>query len=204
MEFKVEVNRLAKEDLLYSLKACGIPAQSTVEVMRRTLRQAMRLPATSCLVRPTYPFSYAEDSAAIAQKLANIQTMVDAFESTRASSEYAKISTALSFVYGRINNSQPSSTVEQQKRSGFLVSVMILVSELKQKAKDVARASRPQSTVLDVSALDQTDDISSVGSVSDEEMPPMNQMPNLTNSTPAHSFPKPVPVSSWGIKESNA
>ncbi|KAK9730901.1 hypothetical protein QE152_g14097 [Popillia japonica] len=151
MEFKVEVNRLAKEDLLYSLKVCGIPAQSTVELMRRTLRQAMGLPATSSLVRPTYPFSYAEDSAAIAQKLANIQTMVNAFESARASSEYAKISTALAFIYGRINNSQPSSTEEQQERSGFLVSVMTLVLELKQKAKEMARASRPQSTVLDVS-----------------------------------------------------
>ncbi|KAG5894283.1 hypothetical protein JTB14_007428 [Gonioctena quinquepunctata] len=63
MEGKVEVNRLEKEELSYELDIRGITGLTTVDSMRKSLRNLLKLEkAGTSLTFPSYPFTFDEDS----------------------------------------------------------------------------------------------------------------------------------------------
>ncbi|KAG5888969.1 hypothetical protein JTB14_002554 [Gonioctena quinquepunctata] len=77
MEGKVEVNRLEKEELSYELDIRGITGLTTVDSMRKSLRNLLKLEkAGTSLTFPSYPFTFDEDSVYIERKISEIE-MVD-------------------------------------------------------------------------------------------------------------------------------
>ncbi|KAK9694889.1 hypothetical protein QE152_g33237 [Popillia japonica] len=121
--------------------------------------------------------------------------MIETLSSNRQSSEYAKISAALAFIYERINNANATS---DEQRSTHLVKSLELSSRLSAKIKNLKRRSSTlQAGALDLSMIDVP------GSDSDSDNSDRsgtNAAEGSPTPTAASYTPKPVPVASWGIK----
>lgn len=202
MDFSIEINRLSKDDLEYELTIRGAPVQPSVPDMRRLYRQLLRVTkASTSYTKPTYPYTYEQDSTAIKAKFTTIENLIRDFTGTRTSSEYRKISTALAFVSGRIDNAQPESEAETKERAGFSIKVAELAAQLCHKVKTLERASTQ--SLLNTTNVGVPLATGSEEETSDEDV--VNASPGNATSPPhASSFalplPKAVPVASWGIK----
>lgn len=202
MDFKLHINRLTKEDLEYILTVYGADLPSTVSEMRGIYRHLLKLAKTSSsYVKPTYPFTYVEDSEAIQAKFTFIEGLIEQFVGNRASSDFQRISTALAFISSRIDNACPQSEEEKNERAKFAVHTAVLANRLYSKARTLERAST-------FSLLASPTSGSNVPRESEEEScdeddppkSPVNVLPNPAHSTFACYTPKAVPVASWGIK----
>lgn len=181
---------------MHLLAVHGVTSDAPVDEMRRLLRRLRRIqPSSSSFVKPSYPFSFAEDSKAIEAKFRDIEQMIETLSSNRQSSEYAKISAALAFIYERINNANATS---DEHRSTHLVKSLELSSRLSAKIKNLKRRSSTlQAGALDLSMIDVP------GSDSDSDNSDRsgtNAAEGSPTPTAASYTPKPVPVASWGIK----
>ncbi|KAG5879705.1 hypothetical protein JTB14_008531 [Gonioctena quinquepunctata] len=86
MEGKVEVNRLEKEELSYELDIRGITGLTTVDSMRKSLRNLLKLEkAGTSLTFPSYPFTFDEDSVYIERKISEIEILVTDFSDSETS-----------------------------------------------------------------------------------------------------------------------
>jgi hypothetical protein len=76
-----EANRLAPDELVYELAVRGLTEVGTVEQMRKTLRNLLRMEhGPNPLSYPAHPFTVAEDLAALTQKAEEIKALVDDFD----------------------------------------------------------------------------------------------------------------------------
>lgn len=203
MDFKIEINRLPRTDLEYELLVRGAAIGQSINSMRSILRQLLRLESSPSYHAPAYPFTFAEDSVAIEAKLESIRLAISTFSGDRRHSDFTKLSTGLAHVYGRINNSQPTSAEQTQSRSDYLLRTAILSAELLDKAARSARASsRVRSSVLEPPLSDHEDSSDSLESVAPDDEP-INMLSPIappSTVTPSPYALKPVPVSAWGIK----
>ncbi|KAG5876099.1 hypothetical protein JTB14_005112 [Gonioctena quinquepunctata] len=96
MEGKVEVNRLEKEELSYELDIRGITGLTTVDSMRKSLRNLLKLEkAGTSLTFPSYPFTFDEDSVYIERKISEIEMLVTDFSDSETSLSFSKIDSKL-------------------------------------------------------------------------------------------------------------
>lgn len=197
MEYKLQINQFTREDLEYKLVIRGVSAKSSVDEMRTLLRHFNRLSSSSSsFVKPAYPFTFEQDATAIKAKLDLIESLIKEFTGTCQSPEFDKVSTALAFVYGRIDNSQPQITEETKQRPDFLVKSLQLSSLLTSMLKKQRQSTLVQtSNVLSLDVTDANIDSSNFDS-SDADMV---SQPSQSGA-PVAPVLKLVHVASWGIK----
>lgn len=192
MATKMEVNRLSRDELVYELKIRGVDEADTVDSMRRSLRYLMRLEKSTSYVRPKYPFSFAEDTAALEALLTATKALVDTFVGSKSAPEYKKIITRVAHAFGRIGHCKAANDAERATRSSLLVRLIALESEAKSKAKHFLRTSTAIGPVLEQSILSGIRDFSSgtSGTESDTD----------SERSVVKSDIKPVPVAQWNVK----
>lgn len=195
MDAKIEINRLSKDELQYELSLYGVTGEATVESMRRSLRQLRKLYSGTKYELPAYPFTFEQDSTALQAKIKTLTDAVDKFSDVRTSSEYLKLSTGLACAFGRVQRSKPLTDADSNLRQQLSVQLVDLLARLSHKAKSVRKSMvRAQSTLLDITmATPPGDDDEISSSSSDESVAGAAALPSAYH-------PKPVPVSSWGLK----
>ena len=190
MDYKMEVNRLTKEELGYELRVRGISVTKTSDLdgMRKTYRQLIRFENNPSYVKPAYPFTFAEYIKYAQDKINEIRTLINSFDGSATSAEYKKITTKLAHTLGRINRANGTTAADNNQKSETIISLLSLESELDSKLKE---SSKQSATLLDVSTLYSEP----VSSDSNSE--------NLNSDSDSESIDKsikPVPASKWGLK----
>ncbi|KAG5886426.1 hypothetical protein JTB14_009323 [Gonioctena quinquepunctata] len=156
MEGKVEVNRLEKEELSYELDIRGITGLTTVDSMRKSLRNLLKLEkAGTSLTFPSYPFTFDEDSVYIERKISEIEILVTDFSDSETSSSFSKIYSKLLHVFERTERSVSTKDEEHSKRSTFLIKLLELKLNLLSKTRKFKRDSRNSQIPLQLSMIGQ-------------------------------------------------
>lgn len=195
MDAKIEINRLSKDELEYELSLYGVSGEATVESMRRSLRQLRRLYTGTNYELPAYPFSFEQDSTALQAKIKTLTDAVEKFSDVRTSSDYLKLSSSIACAFGRVQRSKPLTEADSKLRQQFSVQLVDLLSRLSHQAKFARKSMvRAQSTLLDITMVTPPGNEDEASSSSSDE-----SVAGATSVPTAH-HPKPVPVSSWGLK----
>lgn len=191
----MEASYLGREELAYELAIRGITGDLTAEVMQRTFRQLVKLERTSSFEAHPYPFTFAEDKAAIELKFTELSAKIDDFNDHRTSKAFKNLSTKICHLMGRINRAIPAQTADKAVCSSFLVNAVSLSSQLRVKAKQFSRAaSTGNGAALHASALSGE----SSESTDDEGRRELSSRPlPLQNSVVVAA--KVIPVSKWNL-----
>lgn len=187
----MDIYRLNKEEIKYELAVRGISMnESTLVDMRSTLRKLEKFESTPGYVPLKYPFTFEEDKLATEGKLVEITDALANFSDTNTSADFKKIASKIAFAISRLNRSQPNPS-QATDRSKFLVQLISLASQLKNKAKQFAKStSTANQSELGLNTSEKEFSDSSVES--GDAIPPL-----LSESIPSHI--KPVPVSKWNL-----
>lgn len=193
---RYEVNRLSSEELIYELAIRGVTDIGTVDIMRKTLRNLLKLEREGTAIDyPKYPFTFEEDSTALSDKIKEIKDCIADFDGSNQG-VYKKIFSKYAFALNRVNLCSAVDAASKSIRSKLLVDIVNLKSDLEKKVKLHERsiANRTQG-VLDLNLMNLSD---SNSDVSDDET---NIVPMLESTHVNHSLKfKPVPVSQWNLK----
>lgn len=192
---RYEVNRLVAEELGYELAIRGLTDVGTVEVMRTTLRNMLKLEREGNSVDyPDHPYTEQEDFTAIKAKITEVRGLIESFDGANQAI-YKKIFSKYAYALGRINRVSPAETEDKAMKSKLLVEILNLRSDLDKKVKIHERTVANQTQgVLDLNLMapEESDDESS-----DREF---DVNPNFESTRVATTRFKPVPVSQWGIR----
>lgn len=189
MENKLNVGRLAKAELSYHLRIRGVTEDTTVGIMRSTLRGLLKLEKSTSFVAPPYPFTFADDKEAIEVGLPEIKNLISKFQGTLSSSEYAKITAKIGHYTARANNCNPSKEDEKNIRSKFLVQLVTLSSQIESKAKHPDRASATQNPSQSLGSRE----------VSEEEDSADDDYKRVSSPKVSPATVKSIPVSKWNL-----
>ncbi|KAG5883462.1 hypothetical protein JTB14_030884 [Gonioctena quinquepunctata] len=156
MEGKVEVNRLEKEELSYELDIRGITGLTTVDSMRKSIRNLLKLEkAGTSLTFLSYPFTFDKNSVYIERKISEIEILITDFSDSETSSSFSNIYSKLLHVFERTARSVPTKDEEHSKRSTFLIKLLELKSNLSSKTTKFKRDSRNSQIPLQLSMIGQ-------------------------------------------------
>ncbi|KAG5881441.1 hypothetical protein JTB14_030563 [Gonioctena quinquepunctata] len=206
MEGKVEVNRLEKEELSYELDIRGITGLTTVDSMRKSLRNLLKLEkAGTSLTFPSYPFTFDEDSVYIERKISEIEILVTDFSDSETSSSFSKIYSKLLHVFERTERSVSTKDEEHSKRSTFLIKLLELKLNLLSKTRKFKRDSRNSQIPLQLSMIGQaghsSSRASSVSSNSDDDHSSVQaEFSQILKNNPSVSI-QTIPVAKWGLNK---
>jgi hypothetical protein len=130
-----EANRLAQDELVYELAVRGLTEVGTVEQMRKTLRNLLRMErGPNPLSYPAHPFTVAEDLAALTQKAEEMKALVDDFDGISETGR-KKILSKLACALGRANTVRSAETVSQTAISKIVVSLLNSNSDMEYKVR---------------------------------------------------------------------
>lgn len=193
----MEINRMSSEELTYVLAIRGITGLSTVDEMRKTLRNIKKLEKTgTSFIAPEYPYTAEQDKIAIETKIAEIQSLIEDFDGY-SDSESRKIGCKLAFVLDRINRVK-FTAANQPNKNKLLLEILNLKSDYERKIKLHERSIINQSLgIVDVEMLDASLENSDD---SDVEAPAGTSSVLVAESRPVSNHSNTVPVSKWNLK----
>lgn len=198
MEYRMELERLSKDELAYELAILGVTTVTTVEEMRKTLRRMRKLAKHGSFVRPAHPFTVAVDLAALTGLSTEIKALLDTFAGSRASTEYKKLEAKLSHATGRLGRVVASTEEEKEQVSRLLVAFSEYSMTLRSKAKHFARSS-----TLNASTVTALEGMSGPSSSSEAEDSDTDQgAQGRVDARSRESQMKSVPVMRWNLKYS--
>lgn len=133
MSQSFDVGRLHKEELIYELKVRGLGVKDTdtVETLRGALRSAIRLQADNTFGDlPEYPYTFAEDVAAVKALLATLEPAVASRTPAGSKVSVKRWRSALFHVYGRIRRTPATSADEKNQIAVIKSDIMRLLNAL--------------------------------------------------------------------------
>lgn len=163
--------------------------------MRKTLRQLRKIEGHASFVRPKYPFTCDQDLEALEAKLTEIRDLLENFAGLPKSPEYCKISTKLQHATNRLGRCVPTTDEHRSKISKLLVALTSMSASLRSKAKQLARSSTLNASILD--ATNATNPGAESDSSSDG-----SGIAEARAVSPVSVKQKPVPVMHWKLKYS--
>lgn len=206
MDYKVEVNRLEKDELTYELAIRGYTSTEAtkVEDMRRMLRNFLKLERSgSKLTYPQYPYTFKEDVDYVKTKIKVIKDLVKDFADTDTSSQYLKIISKLFHTFKRAERCPSDSDDEHAQRSQLLVELIGLESVLKSRVRRFKRASQSDRSPVELSVLLSSTGIDSESSDESDFESPVVASDSATATTSINNVPVPhcksIPVAKWNI-----
>ncbi|KAK4873547.1 hypothetical protein RN001_015576 [Aquatica leii] len=166
-----EINRLSSEELTYELAIRGITEVATVELMRKTLRNLLKLEREGqSLDYPSYPFTVEEDIRELQKKYSEMNKLLIGFDGADQNT-YRKLLTKYAYALGRVNRLLPTTADEKSQKSKLLVEILNFKSDLDRKVKSHERASLNKSQgVLDLSLLKSGSSSSDNDSLPDDDV----------------------------------
>lgn len=195
MDFKLEINRLSQDELTYELACRGVSETLTVDTARKTLRGLLRIERSSSYVAPTYPFSFAEDLAAVRAKVTEIEGLIDAMDGQV--SRHAKIASKLAHLQGRVNRAIPQGSEEIAQRSSLVVKVVSLMAKYSDRFASFRTVAGVTDQILDLSAAEPQAHSSAV-SVSDcDDSSDSDEVTQVRQGTSSQI--KSLPVHQWHL-----
>lgn len=179
--YKIDVNRLDKNELTYELTIRGV-ALGTVEQMRTNLAMARRMEKSGdSFSYPKYPYTAAEDEAAVKAKLDELGAKIASFGDSPSTGLYAKLQSKLYHTLNRIDHLPP----DHLERPAFIAKVLSLLDELHHKGEAISTmtSAPPQLQILS-------------GSTSS----PKQNKSNLSVSIAPNPAVKPILPAKWDCK----
>lgn len=212
MDLKIVVNRLGKDELLYELAFRGITNIDTVRKMRKSLRNIMKLERqvddVTKMHYPKYPFSFTDDMRYVAEKITEIEKLIQEVAADDKSPAYEKISTKLAHTYQRASRAVTVEETELAERQRVLLSLLNLQSDLKSRVRRFKKVSQASQVPIDISILmssteitsDSDTDCSSEGNIL-ESLPANLPDSHRIEVDPSLSKLLSVPVYKWDIEK---
>ncbi|CAG9768861.1 unnamed protein product [Ceutorhynchus assimilis] len=140
MSFKLDVDRLAKDELMYEVKCRGIKVSDTdnVDSLRKNLRSALLVEKNASF---TQPFSF---TGIIGDELVICESNLDEIGTSLAafSSEIRKLETKICHCYNRLENILTDDADLIGKRSSLIKTLMELIDDYKTKSKSLQSEER--------------------------------------------------------------
>lgn len=137
--WKMEVNRLKKDELKYELEIRGVSAaDASVDALRAQLRSMLKLEASqNPLSSPEYNLDSVAELKILEGKLLELFKLVDSFEGTRENTRYVGIQSRLVHALKRTDRIPVASLGEEgtKTRSVYLAKFLELLDKLDAKPK---------------------------------------------------------------------
>lgn len=133
MSFKMDIDRLSKEELIWELNARGIAESDTVDSLRKSLRCAISVEKESSFSHPrTFQGDANAELDICESKLTEISNLISSFSGT--GSQCRKIETKIAHYYNRLEwvTSDDASIV--QRKGSLLKALMELTGEYSSKS----------------------------------------------------------------------
>ncbi|KAK4873555.1 hypothetical protein RN001_012915 [Aquatica leii] len=193
-------SRKSKEES-YSRDRC-MPI-GTVDVMRKTLRQLMRLEKDQSSVSvPTYAFTFEQDVDAVKSKFVDLKQALSLFSDSETSPAYKNLQTKLSHVLGRADSLVTGDDDKKKKiRVNFIQKIFCLMSDTQQNVSDFNAILEVENLVDNVGLLGLAN-LVEVESDSNQNDPIATSTfvgsPGSENTFNCNI--KSIPVMKWGLK----
>lgn len=204
---KVNVGRLALEEIQYELSIRGVASTGTLDVLRKTLRTVLsREKAGLSFTYPAHPYTFDEDFAALTAKIAELSGSIGTFNEGKRSPDFARLSAKINHAIDRNDRVAPREPAEEAKKAQVFQSLLGLVGQLEDKAQAVDKAevggAAAMHPILNLSVIRrdvEADD-------SEEESLAFQSTSNRWQGRRSTAFEdrpfanKPVPVHQWHLK----
>jgi hypothetical protein len=148
MGYKLNIDKLCKEEVQYELAIRGCNTDATLIKLKASLRKVLTQESTvTDVVRPEYPFEFAEDVLAVDKLSTEIVELVAAYIQGPTTILVAKIESKLSHVLGRLDNSRPKDADDFERKETLMCELAGLMCryELANKRTRLSEVSLPTS-----------------------------------------------------------
>lgn len=190
--YKIDVDRLLKDELEYELKVRGVDASGTVDELRKEFRGLLALERDGSFVQGTLVLDAEAELKTCEEKLNDVEALIESYQGT--GSQMRKITTKIAHLVSRLNRvKSPEGVVD--KRATLLKRVAFLTAEFNGKAKD-----RPLENEEDHAPLDPTFHAMSASTPLNTTREPVGLDDPGTSSSGTSGIGPSVPVYKWGLK----
>lgn len=204
--YKINVDKLLRNELEYEVKIRGIEPSGTVDSLRKCLRSLMHLENSGNVMHSSFEQDTEGEIQSCTEKLTELKLLIDAFSGS--SSHVSKIETKIAHLTGRINRLSEKSSEDREKRSDLLVQLTSFVSQFEDREKALKQAEfmPPLDPHFDVGNLFISSPIrQATGSNSNsvENIGENGSVPAVVspiNSSIRNSTNRFVPVYKWDLK----
>lgn len=190
MDYKLDVDRLSKEEITYELKIRGYFEDGTAEKLRKDLRIALKAEKNKSFLMPEYPYEFSQDLDALKIVIAELQSLIDQFVGNRCSSKYKKIETKLGYAFGRLDRCIATEDAEKKKKSELVLKLTKLETEIQDKLEGPRKSSPIKTQHLDFSLFSNVNNSDS----------PVSETEISDNELIERVNVKPIPVVHWKLK----
>jgi len=198
MDYKMQINYLKKEMLIYEVTIRGIEVDDTksVEELRSTLRTLMRLEKhDQSLVAQEYSFDVTQELTYIAGELGRITTSIStATIGENVKAKFERNRTRLLHLLNRLNHIplEELSVENKKQRTTSLIDVMSALDQLETRAQ----ADPNLSALLEEAHIDAAHHSRSTDVTSTPHRTSAANVPTVVTAIPS----KLEPVQKWGLK----
>lgn len=195
MPFKLDVDRLLKDELVYELKIRGIAESDNVDALRKSLRSALSIEKDSSFVFHLPLVESTTDELDICEtKLKDISTVLSTFSGSI--SQVRKVETKICHTNDRLHRFNTKDVTLLERRSTLLKELMDLIGEYNGKVRslDDIQAVQQQNNPADPN-------FSLLPVHTSSPSQPLSSNSNAVfHQTSSSSHIKSVPVYKWQIK----
>lgn len=199
-QFKLDIDRLVKDELEYELRIRGISEQGNVDSLRKCLRGALLFEKSGVVIHSTIKLDPKTELDECDKKLLELKEFINNF--TGVPNQSRKIETKFAHIFNRIDRLSTSDELLSTRRCTTLTSFMEFVSDYNSKLKlfepDVKNKDVPLAGTSDSEVLDNR--LTGEGRYSDDvEVNLGNLNINSVPVAPTSNFSS-IPVYKWGLK----
>lgn len=188
MEFRLDVDRLTKDELEYELAVRGIEDSGSVDKLRKSLRGVLMLERSGVAVSSFIQLDAKKELTVCDQKIVEIRDILGAFTAT--ASQIKKIEGKFAHVFARIDRIATEDDELIEKRKHTLGSLVDLVSEYSIKNPGTGK---PEPSIAPAFPQFHTDESSGTSSGNSQAVVHPNQAVAATVVT------NTVPVYKWNL-----
>lgn len=205
--YKLNVDRLVKDELEFEIKIRGIKPSGTVESLKKCLRSLLRLEQPGDLLQSSIDLDVEEEIAECTRKLTELKESISNFSGTN--SQVSKIETRFAHLVGRIKLISGQETEFREKRSILLTEITCLMSDYETKARLLSSNTAADPPLnpdfVDNSAVGDLNSLANA-TMADENgaLPNVNRLVGNFQQLSTNSNFKSVPVYKWGIRFSGS
>lgn len=189
MGYKLNVDRLSKEEIQYELKIRGYDIDGNLSKLKNNLRDVLAKEAKGILTpRPEYSFVFEEDYNVVVSLKAEIEKVFEEFIAKPSSRLSLRIETKFSHALTRLDNSKPSTEEEIKQKQSLMTNLAVLMSQYELKFRHVS---------VSVNDEDGHDEVTS------EQVrltSHLDKVSSVSETVEKSYFVKPTPVAKWDIK----
>lgn len=202
MPFKLDVDRLTKEELVWELKIRGIAESDNVDSLRKSLRSALSVEKDASFIQ-TFDVENVEEECNICEtKLTDINNILKEF--TGSTSQVRKLETKICHTFNRLEHVKSDETLIKEKRANLLKGLMESIETYNAKVRTLRQVEQVQ-VPTDPRLFTRP----GISENATQQVPlsssPQSQMndsfvdPNISNSSIGTTC-KSVPVYKWQLK----